>query len=118
MQQVLPYYESLSHHRPRSAVVAAPLPSADSHASPSPFSSSHGVHAGEPIRIGDFEVECSASRQLILDAVVTAEKQKARRAVSKLDEWARVLVEQGKMEGLLATAFLEPLKLRLHDSSL
>jgi hypothetical protein len=116
MQHVLPYYESLSDHHPRSAAVASPPPSADSYASSSPFYSSHGVHAGEPVRIGDFEVECSTSRQLILDAVVTAQKQKARRAVSTLDEWAREPVEQGKMEGLLATAFLESVKLRLYDS--
>jgi hypothetical protein len=110
MEQVLLCYESLPQRRP--PAVAPPAPSAIPNACASPSSSCRV----QPIFIGNFEVKDTASRQLILDAVIMAEKQEARNAVSKLEEWARELAEQGKTEGLLATAFLEPLKRRFRDS--
>lgn len=113
MDRVLLSYESLLKRRSR-LDTPSPAPSSNSISNPTD-SSSTNLHSMQPIFIGDFEVQGKASWKVILDAVVRAEMQEARNAVSKLEDWADNLIGRGKNEGHLAVSFLEPLRQRFHD---
>ncbi|KAG0649118.1 hypothetical protein D0Z07_4161 [Hyphodiscus hymeniophilus] len=119
MEKVVFCYDSLLKRRSgpgdvSSPYAPSPAPSSTSTSNPT-ASSSSANHRMQPIFIGDFEVEDKAAWKMVLDAVVTAQKQEARKTISRLEDWANDLVGKSKNEGRLAVTFLEQLKRRFHD---